>query len=132
MPNMANITVKKSDGTTDIVYSQMVASAGDKAPALWRANSVGTAAAFRPELSCVSQWNGPRTARRVYLRYSYPSTTIDATGGVVLQNRAIFETTAVVPTGMTDADLAEAVSQYFNLGASTLIKDSFKVGFAPT
>lgn len=132
MPQMANITVKKNDGTTDIVYTAMIPSAGDKSAAIWRSNSVGTAPAFRPELTCLSQSNGPRTARRVNLKFSYPSLVTGSDGKVSVADRAIIEVSAVVPQGMADADLNEAVSQGLNLAASTLIKDTVKAGFAPT
>jgi hypothetical protein len=34
MANMADVTVKKADETTNIVYTGKVASAGDRAPAV--------------------------------------------------------------------------------------------------
>lgn len=132
MPQMANITVKKNDGTTDIVYTAMIPSAGDKSAAIWRANTVGTAPAFRPELLCVSMSNGPKTARRVNLKFSYPSLVTGSDGKVSVSDRLILDVGAVVPQGMLDADVNEAVSQGLNLLASTLVKDTVKAGFAPT
>ena len=132
MPQMANITVKKNDGTTDITYTDMVPSAGDQSPAVWRSNTVGQAAAFRPELTCVSQANGPRTARRIGLKFTYPSLVTGGDGKVSISDKAIMEVSFLVPQGMLDADVNEAVSQGFNLLASPLIKDTVKAGFAPT
>lgn len=132
MPQMANITVKKNDGTTDIVYTAMIPSAGDKSAAIWRANTVGTAPALRPEMQVVSLANGPRTARRVNAKFSYPSLVTGSDGKVSVSDRVIIDVSAVIPQGMLDADVNEAVSQGLNLAASTLIKDSVKAGFAPT
>ncbi len=132
MPQMADITVKKNDGTTDIVFTAMIPSAGDKSAAIWRSNTVGTAPALRPEMQCISQSNGPKTARRVNLKFSYPSLVTGSDGKVNVADRAIIEISAVIPQGMADADTNEAVSQGLNLAASTLIKSTVKAGFAPT
>lgn len=48
MPTLSNITVKKNDGTTDVIYTGVAPSAGDKSPAVLRNNSLGSAAAFHP------------------------------------------------------------------------------------
>lgn len=132
MPQLANIVVKKNDGTTDITYTGVVPSSGDKSPAIWRANSVGTAAAFRPELQLSSAPNGTKTARRMPYRYTYPSTVTGSDGKITVADRLILEGSVLVPTGMTDADVNEAVAQGCNLIASALIKASFQSGFAPT
>jgi hypothetical protein len=132
MPQMADITVKKNDGTTDIVYTQMIPSAGDKSAAIWRSNSIGSAAAFRPELQAVSTANGPKTARRVNLKYSYPSLVTGSDGKTNISDRLIIDVSAVVPQGMADTDVNEAVSQGLNLCSSALIKSTVKAGFAPT
>lgn len=132
MPQIANITVKKNDGTTDVVYTQTVPSAGDKTPAIWRSNSVGTAAAHRPEFRVKSESNGPKTARRVEGTLMYPSLVTGTDGKVTVADRCILSINAVVPLGMSDADVNEAVSQGVNLFASTLIKDTIKSGYAPT
>ena len=43
MPSMASITVKKYDGTTDIVFDALSASGGDNSPAVWRQDTGATA-----------------------------------------------------------------------------------------
>jgi hypothetical protein len=53
-------------------------------------------------------------------------------GKVNVADRLIIEVSAVVPQGMADTDVNEAVSQGLNLYAATLFKDSVKTGFAPT
>nr|UUW21308.1 MAG: hypothetical protein [Sanya fiers-like virus 19] len=132
MPQLANIVVKKNDGTTDVTYTGVVPSAGDKSPAIWRNNGVGAAAAFRPELTLTSAPNGTKTARRVAYRYVYPSTAVGSDGKTNVVDRFILEGTALVPMGMADVDVNEGVAQSCNLLASSLIKSSIQSGFAPT
>jgi hypothetical protein len=132
MPQLANITVKKNDGTTDVVYTGVVPSAGDKSPAVWRSNSVGAAMAFRPEFRLTSQSNANRTLRRVEGTYTYPTTATDSAGKTVVADRGFINFSAGVPQSMPDADVNEFVSQGLNLLVSTLVKDSVKTGYAPT
>lgn len=132
MPQMANITIKKNDGTTDVTYSQVVPSAGDKSPAIWKNLSVGTAASHRPELKLSSRDNGTNSARRLESTFSYPTLTTGNDGKVNVADKAIFNITGVIPKGMPDADVNEAVSQCFNAHAATLLKDCYKSGYAAT
>lgn len=133
MPNMANITVKKADGTTDIVFSALTPSSGDKVSAQWRSETAGAAASLRPTFGMLSQWNGPRTARRVQIEGQYPYTVTDSTTSVTsVKARIPFQATFTVPVEITDTIVAEAVAQLSNLLKSTLVQDSIKAGYAPT
>lgn len=133
MPALADITVKKADGSTDIVYTGIVPSAGDKTPAVFRSNSAGGAIGQRPELRIQSTSNGDGSQRRITASYSYPALFTDAnTGRISVDKRMNFSLTASVPVEMPDAALAEAVEQGFNLVSSTLVKASVKQGYAPT
>lgn len=131
MPSMANIVVKKNDGTTDITYSALTPSAGDKVAAVWTALTVAVTAAFRPLFRMRAQSNGDATTRRVTTSYVYPVTATENTV-LVLKGKCIAETTWSIPQNLPDADIAEFVSQYANLNASVLAKDCVKVGYAPT
>lgn len=132
MPNMANITVKKNDGTTDVVYTQQIPSAGDKSPAIWRNLTVGSAASHRPELKVHTQSNGNATARRVNFNFMYPTLVTGSDGRTSVSDRLLITISALVPLGMPDVDLNEGVAQGLNLAASSLIKDTLKSGFAPS
>lgn len=132
MPTMANITVKKADGTTDIVYSAVTASAGDKSPAVWRANAIGIAPAFRPELRVLAQDNAPRTVRRSSGTYTYPQSVVAEDGTSSIANKAGGDFSFYIPQGMPDADIAEAAAQFCNLIYSSLIKSTLAGGYAPT
>lgn len=133
MPSMANITVKKNDGTTDIVWTGVCPSSGDGVPAIWRSETVGSAPMHYPTLEVRSRFNGQKTARRVDSNFVYPQIATDTTTSLVsVVNRATFQSSAAIPMGMPAADIAEAVSQYANLLTAALIKDTHKSGFAPT
>lgn len=132
MPQLADITVKKNDGTTDVTYTGVIPSAGDKSAAVWRNNAVATAAAHRPELQMTSQWNGPRTARRVASKYTYPALAVGSDGKINVADKAILEVNVLLPQSMPDSDINEFVSQGLNLAASTLYKNCAKVGYAAT
>lgn len=131
MPTMANMTVKKSDGTTDIVYTAIQASGGDKSPAIWRSNTVSTAAGFRPELRVSSRPNGDGTARRVEGSYTYPSIVTGTDGITRVASRMNLNFTAVVPLSTLDVDANEAGAQVANLIANALMKAVLQTGFAP-
>lgn len=132
MPNMANVTIKKNDGTTDVIYTAVVPSAGDKTPAIWKNQTLGTASAHRPEMKLMSRENGTGNARRVEGVFTYPTLALGTDGKLNVVDKVIANVSMVVPKGMPDADVNEAVSQCFNLFAAALFKDSFKTGYAPT
>lgn len=133
MPSMANITVKKNDGTTDIVWTAATPSAGDNVPAIWRSETVGSAPAHYPTLELRTRYNGQKTARRADINFVYPQIATDSTTSLVsVVNRLPIQTTAAVPMGMPASDINEAVAQYANLLKDALIQASLKAGFAPT
>lgn len=131
MPTMANITVKKNDGTTDIIYTGVQPSSGDGAPAMWRQEDLTLPYGMRPTLSIVSTWNGPRTARRVEGTYSAPFTYTDSTTGLKMSKDKIpLKVTGTFPSQISDSAIQEAVAQCFNLFASALVKSQFATQFA--
>lgn len=133
MPSMANITVKKNDGTTDIVWTAVCPSSGDGVPAIWRSETVGSAPAHYPALEMRTRYNGQKTARRVDFNFVYPQTATDSTTSLVsVVNRVPIQLSAAIPMNVPATVIAEAVSQAANLLASTLVKDAMKAGFAPT
>lgn len=133
MPQMADITVKKADGTTNIVYSALTPSAGDSVAAQWRSETAGTAAGLRPTLSLSSKWNGPRTARVLNGHYVYPEVVTDTTTSTSrVRNRIPIALTATIPAEIPQTIVDEAISQATNAFASVLFVASLKSGFAPT
>jgi hypothetical protein len=132
MPNMAAVTVKKNDGTTDQIWSNVQAAGGDRSPAIWRNTSVGSAPAFNPEARVSSRPNSDQTVRRVEGTIVWPQSVVGTDGVTRKVNTFSLKFEGVVPQGMPSADLNEAASQSTNLLASVLFKDMFKAGFSAT
>lgn len=132
MPSMANLTVKKNDGTTDVIYTAESPASGDRSPAIWRNNTVGSAAGHRPELRMTARSNALGTARRLDVSFVWKQTATDSTTGLTkVVNMIPFALTAPIPADMPATDVNEAVSQFFNCLNSATVKDAFKTGFAP-
>jgi len=131
MPNQADITVKKADGSTDIVYAKVVPSSGSNSPAIWR-SPVGAAAGHKATLRVRSAPNASGTVRRVEGEYVFPETATAADGKVTVVNKARLQFTAVVPQDMLDTLVAEFAHQGLNLMASSLNKSQVIEGYAAT
>lgn len=133
MSSIANITVKATNGTTDVVYVAKTPSSGDSVPARWRADALGTANAFKPSLTMVARDNGPKTGRRIELDYEWVQTYTDSTTSLVkVQSRAPGKLSLLLPVEMPDSQVNEAVDQFFNLINHSAIRTAFKEAFAPT
>lgn len=131
MPALANITVKKADGTTDVVYTAVSGAAGDNVPALFRNNTVGTTVAERPSLMVRAAYNGTKTARRVRVDYSWPIMKVDAGGNKTSNGRMSGEASVLIPESQDPNTISEQAYQFGNLIASTIIKSSFAEGYGP-
>jgi hypothetical protein len=133
MPSIANITVKKNDGITDIVYTAVQPASGDGVYAIWKSQTVGSAQAHQPEFrfSARDADNGKKRATRTY--FQYPQIATDTTTSVTnVLHRALVSTDLSFPKEMDQVAINEFVSQYANLLVATLVKDSNKAGYAPT
>lgn len=133
MPNMANITIKKADGTTDITYTAMNPAGSDGTRALWRANTVGANPAQRPYYEYTAKANKDGTRRETTSNFVYPVVVVNAVTGI--SSVAGYYTEVVtrkLTLSASDMDAAEAVAQAANLSASALIKSCSAVGFGPT
>lgn len=137
MPAMANITVKKFDGTTDIVFDALSGSSGgDTSPAVWRQDTGNTAAlpnGLRPMFMLWGKANGSKTARQIKFTLVFPYATQDSTTTRYSSNdRVVFEGIITVPQAVPLLNVNEAVHQGLNLLASSLTKSSAISGYAPT
>lgn len=132
MPVMGNITVKKADGTTDVVYTQVNASGGDTRWALWRNNTVGTAPAHRPYLRTNSRDTGDGRQREVNTEFRYTQVATNTTTGVTSVIETAFGKCQFrVPKGMDAAPAKEFAFQFGNLMASAMMKAVLEEGAAP-
>jgi hypothetical protein len=132
MPSAANITVKKNDGTTDIVWSLVNPAGADGQAATWRSDTIVAPMAGRPTMTFKSRNNGRGNARRCDLEVVFPQVYTETTTSLVkTANKAIATLSFLVPMGMDTTQLNEAVAQAMNLFASSLIKQSVQSGYAP-
>lgn len=130
MPNMANITVKASNGTTDVVYTALNPAGADGSVARWSVTNANPVAALRPIYSVTSRSNAKRDARVVQCIGKYPDVrTLSGVDTVV--GNVHFSAQITVPELVTDAVIAEAVAQFTNILVSTLMRETMKSGFAP-
>lgn len=133
MPQMASITVKANNGTTDVVFTALSPAGADGTPAVWRVEDVAKLPSERIRFEVSSKWNGPRTARKVSTFLNYPILQATAVAGVSNQtgNVQYREGGAVVPQNAGDTVTLEAAALHGNLMASALVKSVFTTGFAP-
>jgi hypothetical protein len=135
MPTMANITVKKADGTTDIVYDAVTASGGENSPAVWRQDTGAPASlppGLRQTLKVSTKWNGPKTARQLIFEFSYPYAVQDTTTTLyAAKDKVLFTGIITIPQSIPNTLLAEACNQGPNLIASALFKAAANMGYAP-
>jgi hypothetical protein len=127
MPTMADITVKKNDGTTDIIWNNAGAGGGDGVPAIWRPSSVGASVQKRPTAKFWTQ-SGDKQVRVGRFTTTFP--VVDAVSGAVLGYITTSEEVKV-PVFATDAEVNEAIAQSGNLRDHTLIVSSLQTMTAP-
>lgn len=136
MPTMASITVKKYDGTTDIIYDALSGSGGDGSPAVWRQDTGAPAAlpvGLRKVFKLLTQWNGPKSARQSKFNFVSPYATQDSTTTVYsAKDRVVIDGIATVPMNIPASEINEAIYQACNMLAANLIKQSMSAGYAAT
>lgn len=139
MPAIADLTVKKADGVTDIVYTALKGSGGDNDPAIWRQDT-GQPAAFplgaRPQMMFKTQSNGPKSARRGIANFVYPYAVLNSsTGRYEVYDTVRIDFSAVLPTAVPPDVWKEALYQATNLwaaGGTGGLRFPFSTGYAPT
>lgn len=131
MPQQASMTVKKADGTTDIVYAAVQPASGTTNPAIWR-SPTGAAPAHKAELRVRAASNKANTVRRVEGTYVYPQTVTGTDGVISIANRGSISFQAVVPQAMPITEINEMAHQGMNLIAHSLTKSEVIEGFAAT
>lgn len=137
MPSLADITVKMANGTTDIIYNGLAASAGDGVAAVWRQDTgqpAGLPIGLRPMFKVWTQFNGPKTARQVKHSFVYPYAVQDSTTTLYSARDKVVIDNGVwtVPQGIPSTVINEACAQYSNLMGSALVKSMAQTGYAAT
>lgn len=135
MPTMAAFTVKKFDGTTDIVYDVVSGSGGDGSPAVWRQDTGANALlpiGLRNLFKLWTVWNGPKTARQMKYNFVAPYALQDSTTTKFsASDRIVAEGIITVPQSIPAADINEATYQFLNLMTQSLVKQTAASGYAP-
>lgn len=134
MPSAAHITVKKNDGTTDVVYTSVQPAGGPAVPAVWKNQTVGTSLGQQPEMRCSSKESKTAGVSFFDVRYSYkfPRAVTNTTTGEITLSEGFSATVSVrINQVMLTADLNEAAAQFGNLMACALVKSVNQSGRAP-
>lgn len=130
MATIADIVIKKADAVTNITFTAVAGSAGDKIPAAWRSETAASYRGNRPVFTMATQDNGSKTARRANLKVVFPLAR--TVGGVeAVADKVILDVSILVPNALTDVEIGEAVSQSLNLLGATQIVAAIKAGIAP-
>lgn len=133
MPQMADITVKKNDGTTNVVYTAVSPSSGEGVPAIWKSQTIGVAPAHQPEFRLASREAVKGAKRALRSTFQYPQIATNSTTGLTaVVDRASADTNWTFPKGMAQADINEFVTQYANMLVSTLVVSCVKNGYSAT
>lgn len=133
MPQMANIVVKKADGTTAITYTQLAPAAGTD-PAVWKSQSVGTSAGQQPELRCSTKGRVVKGSpyRDMVVTFKYPKSVSNTTTGEITLAEGFSASLNVhMNQTLSAVELKEACYQFGNLVASDLLKQAMESGYAP-
>lgn len=133
MPQMADIVVKKADGTTAVTYKQLAPAAGSD-PAVWKNQTIGTSAGQQPELRCSTKGRVVKGMpyRDAVVTFKYPKSVSNTTTGEITLAEGFSASLNVhMNQTLATADLKEACYQFGNLIASDLLKQVMETGYAP-
>ncbi len=135
MPAVADIVVKKADETTNITYNALTGAAGDGSEAVWRQDTgaaAGMPIGHRALFKMKTVNNGPKTGRRALFDYKRPySTQNTVTSKYEATDAVTGSANVLLPSAIPASEQSEAIRQFCNLLAATLIKQSLEAGYAP-
>lgn len=129
MPTLADITVKKYDNTTDIVWKGINPNGGDGGRSLFRPDVAfaSTPTGFRP-VFMTSQRTSAQ-GRVSQIDAAYPHTYVETNTGLIRMIRGVtMKVILTVDPGVPFATQSEGAYQLLNLAASASIKDHLMSG----
>jgi hypothetical protein len=130
MPSAADITVKKADGSTDVVFHIRAPSAGDKTPAVWK-DDAASILGHQPSYETKFSSNVQQTYRHANTKLSFP--VVEDVGGTnVVTGMILVETHISLPVNVATTTWLEAWAQGMNLNNSTLVRSCVSSGFNAT
>lgn len=129
MSAQTNVTVKKTDGTTDVTFTGVQGATADE-PAVWHNTASSLIYSNRDALTFRSRNNGTKTARRIEIDAQF---VVRRTENALEVNKGIIPLsfTVPIPNWVTDAEANEAVDQFINLLASAHVRTHIKGRYAP-
>lgn len=130
MTQITDLTVLKSDGSTNVVYNVLTPSAGDKMPARWAATAMSSIPAHRATFWSSSRDNGQRTGRRHNFSMTYP-VVVEENSVPVLKGTVPIECSVFISSELDSAQTKEAFYQFGNLMVTSLIRSQMEQGYAP-
>ena len=125
-----DLTIKKSNGTTDIVWTQTASAVADGTPAVFTSKTAHSLPIGQPTFSMKTAYSSNRTARRARLAFEMPIVA-EVNGRTQRVGTIPFEFGGLLPTDQPSAVTDEAVDQFINLLASPSIRTALKVMLAP-
>lgn len=128
MPANAALTVKKFDGTTDIVYAIKSTARGDGVWTIWRQDAGNTAPPQGRAMFAHRVTESKAGVRRVDVMYEHPYVYVDSTTSqtVISPLRITFKNGVLtVPQGIPSSVAQEAGAQFSNLMNHALVRTSF-------
>lgn len=133
MPQAADITIKKNDGTTDVVYKSKSPSSGDGTPAVWKNETVGTAPAHYPEFRLSAREASKGAKRAMRATFQWPQIATNTTTGLTsVVDRSMADVNWTQSKNMNVTDINEFVSQFANLLKAALIIQCVQSGYSAT
>lgn len=133
MPTIADVTVKKADGTTNITYSGIAGAGGDTSPAVFRSVTATGTIGQKPTIKITSRDSGDKLTRRIDVDAQFPEVYTDTTTGLTkVSGKVTMRASFGVPQGLSSTTMTEAAAQLTNFMADALIKSTISTGFAPT
>ncbi len=133
MTAIANITVKKNDGVTNIVWTALKGSGGDGDPAVWRSDTATGYVGQKPTFSLSAKTSGSGEVRRLDFKGVYPSVYTDSTTSVTSKlGQFVLTGSLALPQGLPATDLNEACAQFVHMLNDASVIAALQAGFAPT
>lgn len=129
MSAQTNVTVKKTDGTTDVTFTGVQGATADE-PAIWQNVASSLVYSNRDSVKFRSRDNGTKTARWMEVDAQFvvrrTENSLEVNKGAIPVKFAV-----PLPNWATDAEVNEAVDQFINLLASAHFRTHIKGRYAP-
>lgn len=128
---MADIVVKKFDGTTDVTFAKLTPSAGDKSPAVWRQSVASGIPNAAPVCTVTSKSSVNKQVRIVEGEILFPITATNSTTGVTtVVDRDKFTFSFQLKANYAQTWHDEAATQAANVVASALMREILREGYS--